>query len=252
MNASTQALHNRVDAVLALAASLLPPDRLQSIQGFAPEFFRQLDADDLAERTPEDLLGALLSLLQLGVERQRGRAKVRVFSPSAAADGWASRHSVIQIVNDDMPFLVDSTTLEINREGLTLHLIVHPIYAVARSAEGKLESIGPHAQSAQAPRESWMHIEVDRVVDEAHRASLVAGIERVLADVRASVEDWKPMLDRLRAVIAELAHAPDALPRETVAESRAFLQWLADDHMTLLGYRQHDLVQENGDTALHL
>jgi glutamate dehydrogenase len=252
MNASTQALHNRVDAVLALAASLLPADRLKLIQGFAPEFFRQLDADDLAERTPEDLLGALQSLLKLGDERQRGRAKVRVFSPTADADGWASRHSMIQIVNDDMPFLVDSTTLEINRQGPTLHLIVHPIYAVARDAKGKLTAIGQQAQSADAPRESWMHIEIDRVVDEAHRDALAAGIERVLADVRASVEDWRPMLDRLRAVIAELAHAPQALPRETVNESRAFLQWLADDHMTLLGYRQHDLVQENGDTALHL
>ena len=136
MTAYAQALHNRVDAVLALAASRLDADRQKFIEPFAREYFSRLDSDDLAERTPEDLLGALLSHLQLGQERQPGKAKVRVFSPSAGEDGWWSRHSVIQIVNDDMPFLVDSTTMEINRQGLTLHLIAHPIYAVERDEKG--------------------------------------------------------------------------------------------------------------------
>src|SRR6476620_7221393 len=211
MTAYAQALHNRVDAVLALAASRvgasrLGPDRQKFIEPFAREYFSRLDSDDLAERTPEDLLGALLSHLQLGQERQPGQAKVRVFSPSAGEDGWWVRHSVIQIVNDDMPFLVDSTTLEINRQGLTLHLIAHPIYAVERDAQGKLKSIAPRAQSPEAPRESWMHVEIDRLVDAEQRDALVAGIERVLADVRAAVQDWKPMLARMQQATAELEH----------------------------------------------
>src|SRR6185369_11002536 len=152
MNASTPALHNRIDAVMALAASQLDAGKRQAIEGFAHEFFRQLDADDLAERTPEDLLGAMLSHLQLGETREPGRPKLRIFNPTPGEDGWWSRHSVIQIVNDDMPFLVDSTSLEINRLGLTLHLIVHPIYAVERDAEGKLKSIAAPSPSNGAPR----------------------------------------------------------------------------------------------------
>jgi glutamate dehydrogenase len=252
MNASAQALHNRVDAVLALAASRLPAAQQKIIEGFAREYFRRLDSEDLAERTPEDLLGALLSHLQLGQQRKPGRAQVRVFSPTAGEDGWWSRHSVIQIVNDDMPFLVDSTSLEINRQGLTLHLIAHPIYAVERDAQGNLVSIASRAQSPQAPRESWMHVEIDRLVDAEQREALAAGIERVLADVRAAVQDWKPMLARLQEAIAELERAPATLPQATVDESRAFLRWLADDHLTLLGYRQHDLVLEKGEPALRL
>ena len=253
MNAATQALHNRLDAVLALAASTLDKARCKIVEGFAPEYFSRLDAEDLAERTPEELLGALLCHLQLGDVREPGRPKLRIFGPTAGEDGWWSRHSVIQVVNDDMPFLVDSTSLEINRQGLILHLIVHPIYAVKRDAKGKLEWIGaPHQALPGTARESWMHIEVDRLIDAEQRDALAAGIERVLGDVRAAVADWKPMLARLHDAIEELRCAPTAVPHANVAESRAFLQWLADDHMTLLGYRQHDLVLEQGEPALQL
>jgi glutamate dehydrogenase len=253
MNAATQALHNRLDAVLALAASRLEESRRKMVEDFAPEYFSRLDAEDLAERTPEDLLGALLSHLQLGEVRETGRPKLRIFSPTPGEDGWWSRHSVIHVINDDMPFLVDSTSLEINRQGLTLHLMVHPIIAVKRDKQGKLEWIGPpHKALPGTARESWMHIEIDRLIDAEQRDALAAGIERVLGDVRAAVTDWRPMVARLHDAIEELRLAPIALPHAAVAESRAFLQWLAEDHMTLLGYRQHDLVEDRGEVALQL
>jgi len=253
MNAATQALHDRLAAVLALASSRLDAARCKTVEAFAPEYFSRLDPEDLAERTPEDLLGALLSHLQLGEVRAAGRATLRIFSPTPGEDGWWSRHSVIQVINDDMPFLVDSTSLEINRQGLTLHLIAHPIYAVRRDANGQLEWIGaPHLALPGSARESWMHIEIDRLLDAEQRQALAAGIERVLADVRAAVSDWKAMLARLHDAIEELRRTPTTVPHANVAESRAFLQWLADDHLTLLGYRQHDLVDEQGEAALQL
>ena len=253
MNSSTDALRReKTDAVLALAAARVSAERRPLVEGFAREYFRQLDADDLAERTPEDLCGALLSQWQFGASRTAGRPKVRVLSPTVAEHGWASRHSVIEIVNDDMPFLVDSTTAEINRQGLTLHLIVHPIYAVERGGDGSLGSIQPRVDAPQAARESWMHIEIDRLVDAQQRTDLVAGIERVLGDVRAAVQDWKPMVARLHEAVAEIGAAPKTLPPALVAESRAFLEWLAEDHLTLLGYRQHELVTAKGQDALRL
>ncbi len=248
----------RIDAVLALAAERLAPAQRPAVEAFGRECFRRLDTEDLLARTPEDLLGALLSHWQFGAKRQPGQTLVRVLSPTVADNGWASRHSVIDIVNDDMPFLVDTTTMEINRQGLTLHLIVHPIFAVERSAQGQLQSIKPRSEAPDAPqaaRESWMHIEVDRLVDPQQRAELVAGIERVLADVRAAVEDWKPMTEQLRHATTELEAAavpPSALTAAQKDESLAFLRWLADDHMTLLGYRCHDLVGTDAGDALRL
>jgi glutamate dehydrogenase len=253
MSAPTDALRReRLDAVLTLAAPHVPAERRPMFEGFAHEYFRRLDDDDFAARAPEDLSGALLSHWQFGSVRVPGKPKVRVLSPSVAEDGWASRHSVIEVVNDDMPFLVDSTTTEINRQGLTLHLIVHPIFAVDRDVGGRLAAIHLRRDAPDAARESWMHVEVDRLVDAQQRADLVDGIERVLGDVRAAVEDWQPMVSRLREAIAELDAAPASLPPAQVAESRAFLQWLGGEHLTLLGYRQHDLVTDNGNEGLRL
>ncbi|KNZ32801.1 MAG: hypothetical protein AD742_09660, partial [Methylibium sp. NZG] len=253
MTATPAALQReRIDAVLALVAERIAAAQRPAVEAFGREYFRRLDAEDLGARTPEDLLGALLSHWQFGAKRQPGQTLVRVLSPTVADNGWASRHSVIDIVNDDMPFLVDTTTMEINRQGLTLHLIVHPIFAVERDAKGQLQSIKPRSETpagpaaADASRESWMHIEVDRLVDPAQRAELVAGIERVLADVRAAVQDWQAMTTQLRQATTELEAAAVPLPAAQKEESLAFLRWLADDHMTLLGYRCHDLVSIEG------
>ena len=239
MNPSTEAARReRIDAVLALAAARLAADQRTPFAAFARACFQHLEAEDLAARSPEDLLGALLSGWQFGAERAPGTTRLRVISPSLAEHGWASRHTVIEAVNDDMPFLVDTLTMELNRQGLSLQLIVHPVLVVQRDARGRLQSLrelGADEHDTQGLRESWMHIEVDRLVDAAQRAELAAGLERVLEDVRASVRDWQPMLQRLHEAIAELEPPPPTVPAAQAEECRAFLQWLADDHLTLLG-----------------
>ena len=198
MNQSIEtARRERIDAVLALAAPRVAAEQRPQIEAFAQVYLHHLDADDLAARTPEDLLGAMLSCWHFAAERTPGVTKLRVLSPTLAEHGWASRHTVIEMVNDDMPFLVDTATMEINRQGLTLHLIVHPVLVVQRDAQGRLQSLRPlraDEPDPQVRRESWMHVEVDRLVDPQLRAELAAGLERVLADVRAAVHDWRPML----------------------------------------------------------
>ena len=254
MEVTDPAKIERIDEVVKLALAHTPAAGQAQIERFAREYLRQVDPDDVVERPAVEWVGALLSHWQLAARRDSGKPRVRVSSPNASEHGWSSRHTVIEIVNDDMPFLVDSTTMEINRRGASLHLIVHPIFAVERDGDGQLVAL--HARGAAgseaAARESWMHIEIDRQVDAAMRAEVQAGIERVLGDVRAAVEDWRPMLEQLDAVIAECASAPSGTSAEEDAEARAFLQWLRDDHLVLLGYRRHDLDAEGGSDRLRL
>ncbi|MFN8851264.1 MAG: NAD-glutamate dehydrogenase [Inhella sp.] len=247
MDASNEGLRQeRLTQVMSVATSRLSSERRSGFAPYAEACLAQLDADDLQDARAEDLAGALLSHWQFGQQRQPGQPKVRLLNPNVAEDGWASRHSVIEIVNDDMPFLVDSTTVEINRQGYTLHAIVHPIFLVERDAAGQLLKLEGSA------RESWMQIQIDRVVEVERRQALLQGIEAVLSDVRAAVNDWKSMLARLTEAIEELSSAPAGLDAPTVAESRAFLEWMADDHFTLLGYRRHDLLEEDGEDVLKL
>jgi glutamate dehydrogenase len=246
------AYEERVAAAVAHAQQKVAAAERALIETFIREYYRQIDPEDLIARSADDLAGAALSHWELGRVRAPGALRVRVFSPSAGEHGWAVRHTVIEVVNDDMPFLVDSATMEANRQGLTLHMRVHPVYAVERDAQGRLTGLWPRNEKAGAARESWMHIEVDRLVDAPARARLAAGVERVLGDVRVVTEDWKKMLARLIDAVAELNQRVPQPASDEAAESRAFVEWLAAGNFLLLGYRCHDLVIDNGEDALKL
>ena len=239
----------RIEAVVAQTQTRRPAAEHQSIALFVREFLRRADAEDLDARSIDELAGAALSALDFAAERVPGAPKLRVFNPSAAEHGWQSRHTVVEIVNDDMPFLVDSVTMEINRQGLRLHLILHPLFDVRRDAAGRLTALAARGESGAA-HESVMHLEVDRVLDPAAREALATGLSKALRDVRAAVNDWPAMRARLTEAAAELeAGAPAGAARD---ESLAFLRWLADNHFVLLGYRRHRLSEEGGRDWLHL
>src|SRR3982074_3154807 len=101
---------------------------------FARLYYAEVDPEELASRQPGDLKGAAAAHLDFGRKFSTGRAKIRVYNPVSTQHGWQSTHTVIEIVNDDMPFLVDSVTMEVNRQGLTLHLVVHPVLRGTRGA----------------------------------------------------------------------------------------------------------------------
>ena len=237
----------RLEEVLALLRGKVDSAQQPALEAFVRRYYAGVDPEDLDEREVADLYGAALSHWNFGRRRTPGQPSVRALNPSLSEQGWQSTHTVIEIVNDDMPFLVDSVTMEVNRHGLTLHLIVHPILEVRRSADGALEGLG-----AGGARESWIHVEVDRVPDTAALAELAADIARVLGDVRAACADWQPMRDKLHEIAAAIAATPPPLPADELAEGRAFLDWLADNHFTLLGYRCHDLVLHDGVESLRI
>jgi glutamate dehydrogenase len=240
----------RIEQVLALVREKLPAESRGPVEAFVRAYFRQVDAQDLAERAPADLYGAALSQWNFARRREPGKARVRVFNPSVQEHGWQSTHTIVEIVNDDMPFLVDSVTMEVNRHALTLHLIVHPVIRVNRAGD-VLMGVLPD-DSPAGLRESFMHLEVDRLVEPARMEQVAADLERVLGDVRAAVEDWKKMGGKAHEIIADLDRRPPPVGQMELAEARAFLEWLADNHFTFLGYRCHDLVVKDGDDALAL
>jgi len=227
-----------------LVRERLPAAQAEPAAVFIRHYFAQVDPGDLREREAGDLLGAALSHWNFMQQRDAGRPKVRVINPRLEENGWQSPHTVVEIVNDDMPFLVDSVTMEVNRQGLTLHLIIHPVLRVERGPSGKLDDLGSGPPAGNP--ESLMHLEVDRRTDPRVLGDLREGIERVLGDVRRAVEDWQPMQARMRDTIAEVEKANHPPLAGDVHEIRAFLAWALDHHFTFLGCRDHELV-EGGD-----
>ncbi len=240
----------RVADVLALVRARIAGESREHIERFVREHFRGVDPDELADRLPEDLYGAALSHWNFAARRPVGSARVRVFNPTVEEHGWQTSHTVIQIVNDDMPFLVDSVTMAVNRRGLTLHHIIHPILAVNRDVSGRLIGLAREDESDSTGRESFMHIEVDRVGDPAEMEALAREVSQALADVRVAVADWTMMKGKIGGVLAEISRQPPPVSPAELAEARAFLEWVADNHFTFLGYRCHDLVTVEGEDAL--
>src|SRR6478609_3580098 len=150
---------------------------------FIRQYYRQVDPGDLAERSIANLCGAALAHLGFMRAFKSGAPKLRVYNPQSQKDGWESTHTIIEIVNDDMPFLVDSVTMEANRQGLTLHLIIQPVLNTRRDAGGELLEILLPEKDQGGAFESVMHVEVDRQTDPEKLRALGAGILRILGDV---------------------------------------------------------------------
>ncbi len=203
----------RMEEVLALVRAKAAPEKRDAIERFVNAYFRQVAPEDLMERRVDDLYGAALSHWNFARKRETGKSKLRVFNPTVEEHGWQSTHTVIEVVNDDMPFLVDSVTMEVNRHGLTLHLIIHPIMMARRQDDGEIVEIPAAAEEGVSP-ESLMHVEIDRVVSPDKIAALTTDLTRVLRDVRRAVTDWKKMLAQVEACDRrDRTDAPSFIPR---------------------------------------
>jgi glutamate dehydrogenase len=218
---------------------------------FMPAYFDNADPDEITARGPQTLYAiANAHWRLLEAARSPDTARIRVFNPTLAEDGYVSDHTVIQIVHADMPFLVDSVTMAVNRGGRTAHWIVHPLMAVERGDKGLAVRIGrvpaDRPKRQQAGIESLIMVECDRIIAEQDRNNLATELKRVLGDVRHAVQDWKPMLERLNEVCLEAENAP--LSADSKREGIAFLRWLEDLHFTFLGVRDYDM-QRDGEKA---
>jgi glutamate dehydrogenase len=219
------------------------------VDAFLRRYFRGVAEEDLSKRGPAALAGAALRQLADGSRRRPGQSLVRVYNPDQERDGFASAHTVVTIVCDDMPFLVDSMTIAASQAGLAVHLIVHPVIDVARDGRGRLKAIVAPG-TAGARLESWQLFEVDRDTDPARLAALAARLEAALDDVSVAVADWAAMRRRAQEIAASLETQPLPLGSPEIVEGRALLEWMADNHFTFLGARYYRLVRGRASDRL--
>src|SRR5882757_4641118 len=210
-------------------------------------YFRHTPVDDLAAAAPEQLAAAVSSHYELAEQRAQGRPVLRVRD---GASELGRPCTVVEIVNDDMPFLVESVLAGVSRSGAAVQRVMHPIVVVRRDLTGRLVEVLPAADPDDPPEgtqlESWMHVETDPLSDDGARERLATELSRVLADVREVVEDRDRMRHTARELAGTLRADPPPLGVIEVEDGARLLEWLTEDHFTFLGYRRYELHTEPG------
>jgi glutamate dehydrogenase len=296
-NSGEQGKESLLSEAAGLVAGLLGDDvpGIGDPLGYLRAYYRHVAPEDLIAIGAARAAAVAAEHARLGAHRPQGRALVSVRFPcesSTASKLSAQDHAaqeqpsreqhtaqdehaafdtdraVVDVVTDDMPFLVDSITMCLNRNNLEIGLIVHPQLRVSRDITGALRKVfGPvedRSAAAGEINESWCHIEVSKPSGDLSKHKLEARLRSVLDDVRVAVEDHT----RMQAVAAQLADqlaaeakreadaGTERVPQPTAAgdvdtaEAAALFRWLADGHFTFLGYREYDLVADTDGMAL--
>ena len=241
-----------LDQVVERVWERLDEDQAPQVEEFVRQYYSWVAPEDLAGLSPIDIYGAAVAHWNFALQREPDRPKIRVYNPRFEEYRWQTTHTVIEIVNDDMPFLVDSVRAEVSRQGYSIHLMVHPVMNVRRDDEGRLtEVLAPEDTPDDAASESIIHVEVDRHTETEALEKLRDGLVSVLGDVRAAVEDWPKMREQVQDIVSGLNETELPIDEEEVSEAQAFLEWLDSNHFTFLGYREYDLATENGEDTLH-
>ncbi|PXX97329.1 NAD-glutamate dehydrogenase [Halomonas sp. LBP4] len=229
-------------------ASRLDKEKARAVESFARYFYATVPFDDLADRRLDDIYGATLSVWHFIQQFDPASPKVRVFNPDFEEHGWQSTHTFVAVLHEDMPFLVDSVRIELNRRGITVHAIHNAVLAVARDDKDHLVRVAsPREQGAPESRESLIAIEIDRHTDPAVLADLQASLHEVLVDVRTAVADYDAMVEQVEKAIEEIrAVRPASINPEDHSEAIAFLEWLRQENFTFLGYDAYEIREQDG------
>ena len=203
------------------------------VQGLAGALLGDSHPEDLMALDPDLLAAAIRKTADALAGHQRGGSQVRV--EPVGTDGWC----VVSVINENMPFLFDSVLGEINDLSHSVGLVVHPIYDVRHQASDFELVERQKAEATDTIRTSVIHVLLHDMTREK-AASLEDSLRQIIAQVKAAVRDWRPMLDRLGTVIEELKTGILPVKKSDANEALAFLEWLRDDNFTLLGIREYD------------
>ncbi|WP_024592568.1 MULTISPECIES: NAD-glutamate dehydrogenase [unclassified Pseudoalteromonas] len=240
-----------LDNVCKLIQKKVRADNVLLVEKFAKALYSNMSKEDLANRNDSDLYGAALSLWNSLEKNTTDDAVIRVFNPEVAKDGWQSSHTIVEIITKDMPFLVDSVRMAMTRENIASHLLLHCPLKIKRDENAKISGLSNlKAEQESSSTKTVFFIEIDRQTDSSVIESFKKELESVLVDVSVAVDDWQPIRKKLIAVTKELPKRHHNKTTEEVSETTEFLDWLAKDNFTLMGYREYELSPVQGDYQL--
>ncbi len=224
----------------------------EKLMAFAAEYFHRYPLEELTGRPMDDVFGALLHIWRFLGNYSGPTPRIEVFNPDLERDGWLCPHTLLLVLQRDMPFLVDSVRIELNRRNIAIHAIKSTLLKVQRDKDGALQSLaaGGNKLAEHEKREALISLEIGLHTDGGALRDLAEALQDVLGDVEFVVADHAPMLERSKELENNLAIAACGDGGKNATESREFLRWLQSNNFTFLGYTEFALDDEGGQRTL--
>jgi len=239
-----------IDGILDSLPERFADEKSDTITTFISRYYRHTPESDFSASTPEDFGGAAISHWQLMQSRKAGETLIRVYNPKVEQHGWQSQHSVIEIVTDDMPYLVNSISMTITQAGYNIHLTIHPILRVERDARGKFIALGDDNSKSKkktsGQSESLVHLQVDRIIDDERLEALQSKIKKVVFQVSTVHADAAALATKPKEM-SELLAEQENLSTESKA-TLELLQWLDRSHFHVFGAAVYTPPKKNDES----
>jgi glutamate dehydrogenase len=221
----------------------LEPDEAQRMMLLARLFFTYYPLDELVGRHFSDVFGSIYHWWRFIQQFDARSPKVRVFNPVLEEDGWVCPHTVVVVLQKDMPFLVDSIRIEMNRRNIAIHGLKSTVMNVCRDEQHKLTSLVDTGEElANAKTEALIFLEINLHSRESELKDLRDSLLSVLDEVNRVVTDYTPMMTQMVEIDKNLQWADKSVMSSLVSESQQFIRWLMANHFTFLGLSEYEFV----------
>lgn len=239
---------NVIERLVEYITDKFPQDEAPLVKNFVKQYYLGVSAEDLLSKDLEDLYAAVMSHWRYIQNRKKNEIKVRAFNPDLEKEGWESTHTIIEISCKDMPFLVDSVTMALNKLNLKIHLVIHMGHLkFVRDLQGAIIALGDQKTEDNDSNdyEAAIYIEIEKQMDNHKLDCIVEELKMVLIDVDTVVEDWSLMCDKANLILTEMKECALPVEQEKLKEFIELLNWLINDHFTFLGYEEYEIKENN-------
>ncbi len=245
----TQDYHQLHAKQLKRITAALPSGMSALQKSFIQQFYDKMPVSDLEHFEPKQAVALAASAFQFFETRTPHAPKIRIFTPNKKDHGYDAKYLVIELINDDMPFLVDSLSAEITRQGFIIRETVHPIFPVDRDKKGKLQKLG-QADQKKTAHESLIHFELSALPDNVTAEQLKADLTDILQNIAATVEDWQPIMAKAMESITSIRANTGLFSEESIKETEDFMRWLINRNFVFMGYAEYDFFDAKGQEKL--
>ncbi len=221
----------------------LPEKSPEGLKHLLEELVEVMSEEDRDYFTPALLSKVAQSHWELSQDRKPGQPKLDMYTVEDEESG--ARGTFIDIVSDDLAFLVDSVAAEVNRNSFLIDLLLHPIL-YAKYKKGKLDDTAIKEKKGYV-RQSHIHVQIKDIPHESALKELEKGLLEILEDVQTANTDWRTMLKTLEEAREDLANAKTRRPAAEIQQYCEFLDYLHDNNFTLLGYREYSFYEKDGE-----